>query len=333
MKIFAIIGGIVVVFLAGLLGVYGTMRAGLWATQYDKVVAKWAAGPADKFVKVDGVNLHVTDEGQGPVVVMLHGSIINLHEWDPVVDRLKAHYRIIRLDWPPYGVSGQDPTGVYTTPRETELLAKLVDQMHLGRFSVVSTSNGANIALQYVTDHPEHVSAMAFSILPLVRPSQTRKVDPLLKNVAAFHAAYLPDYHPKYWWRLMLKDTTNKDFHPPARLVDMLYDMDNLPGAAKRQRAFIAANVKLFHSVNVAALAANVRVPVLLQWCSLDTVIAQSEAQSVADFKNTKVDLITYKDLGHFPMWEDPDRFTGDLKTFLDRVTAQTPTASAQAAH
>jgi pimeloyl-ACP methyl ester carboxylesterase len=131
----------------------------------------------------------------------------------------------------------------------------------------------------------------------------------------------------------MLKDTTNKDFHPPARLVDMLYDMDNLPGAAKRQRAFIAANVKLFHSVNVAALAANVRVPVLLQWCALDTVIAQSEAQSVADFKNTKVDLITYKDLGHFPMWEDPDRFTGDLKTFLDRVTAQTPTAPAQAVH
>ena len=53
-----------------------------------------------------------------------------------------------------------------------------------------------------------------------------------------------------------------------------------------------------------------VRVPVLLQWCGYDTVISQGAAPTVARFKNTTVTLIEYPDVGHFPMWEIPERFS-----------------------
>jgi pimeloyl-ACP methyl ester carboxylesterase len=65
-----------------------------------------------------------------------------------------------------------------------------------------------------------------------------------------------------------------------------------------------------------------VTVPVLLQWCEFDTVIAQGAADSVRRFPNAKVDVVTYPKLGHFPMWENPKLFTRDLMAFLRRQQA-----------
>ena len=299
---------------------YGTMRAGWWNTDPQAVRARWAAGPTSRFVTIDGVPLHVRDEGQGPIVVMLHGSILNLHEWDLVADRLKGRYRIVRLDWPPYGVSGPDPSGNYTTARAAALLSGLVDQMKLGRFALVSTSNGANVALEYNAHHAEHVQAMAFSILPLERPSQTRKVDWRIKAMMWFHTRFLPDWHSHIWYRLILTDTTPDSFAPTSEMVDMMYDMNNLPGAVARQKAYIDSNTRLFKTIDVGAIAEKVTAPVLLQWCGYDTVISQGPAASIRRFTHTTVDLVSYPDAGHFPMFEIPDRFSADLGRFLDRV-------------
>ena len=276
---------------------------------------------------VDGVDLHVRDEGAGPPVVMLHGSIANLHEWDPVAERLKSRYRIVRLDWPPYGFSGPDPRADYTTKRAADLLAGVVDRLGLKTFAIVGTSNGGNVALQYSADHPGRVTALALSILPLERPSQTRKANPLIVRLGAFHKAWLPDYHPKFWYWLIIKDTSAPGFEPPRALVNMMYDADNLPGATARQQAFIASNAKLFQTTDVGAVAGEVRAPVLLQWCGRDTVISQSAAATVARFNHAPVQLISYPKVGHFPMWEIPDRFTRDLADFLGRVNAPAPKA------
>ena len=297
--------------------VLATMRAGLWNTEYASVRARYATPPS-VFKRVDGVDLHVRDEGSGPTVVMLHGSILNLHEWDLVVERLRARFRIIRVDWPPYGISSPDPSGVYTTARAADLLAGLVDSLALDSFSLVATSNGANIALEYNARHPGRVAALALSVLPLERPSQTRKVDRRIQAMSWFHEKLLPNYHSKLWYRLILEDTTSPGFVPPDVLVDMMYDMNNLPGATQRQREYIASNTRLFKTTDVGAVAEKVTVPVLLQWCELDTVISQTAERSVARFTNAPVTLIRYPQLGHFPMWENPTLFSTDLARFLE---------------
>jgi pimeloyl-ACP methyl ester carboxylesterase len=311
---------VLVLLLSVLVGLVATMRAGWWATDLANVRARHA-GPPSKFIRVDGVELHVRDEGAGPPVVLLHGSILNLHEWDPVAERLKSSYRVVRFDWPPYGISGPDPRGAYTTARAARLLAGLVDQLGLQRFSLVATSNGANVALEYNASHPGRIRALALSVLPLERPSQTRAVDWRIRLLGWFHNRFLPDYHPKYWWRLILEDTTPPGFTPPAELVEQMYDMNNLPGAAQRQRDYIASNTRLFATTDIGAIAGQVTVPVLLQWCEQDTVISQSAGSSVARFTHAPVTLIRYPQFGHFPMWEHPDLFTRDLAAFLDRTS------------
>lgn len=314
---------------AAALGVLA-LRAGWGDSSLDELRAKYAQPPA-RFVTVDGVPLRVIDEGSGPVVVMLHGSIVSLHEWDLVAQRLRNQYRVVRLDWPPYGLSGPDPGGVYTTPRAAQLLAGLVAELKLPPFVLVATSNGANVALEYNLHHADKVLAMALSIVPLERPSQTRTVDWRIRMMQPVHRYLLPEHHFRWWYRLILEDTTAPGFQPSDAMVDAIYDMNNLQGAARRQAQYIDANTKVFKSGDaIAAMAGEVRVPVLLQWCELDTVISQGAQSTVRRFTHAPVELINYPDIGHFPMWEQPDRFTDDLRRFLVRVTAP-PAAPEQA--
>ncbi|MEO9634538.1 MAG: alpha/beta hydrolase [Parasphingorhabdus sp.] len=311
-------GLFIVIILLVVGGLVLSMRAGAWNTDREQVTEKWAQQPS-QFISIDNVPIHYRDEGEGPVVVLLHGSILNLHEWDEVAERLKGRFRVVRFDWPPYGLSGPDPKGVYTTARAADLMNGLLQKLEIDKFSLVSTSNGANVALEYNRQYPGNASVMAFSVLPLERPSQTREIDWRLRAMMPFHKYLFPEWHARSWYRLILEDTTPNSFEPTAEMVEQMYDMNNLPGAVTRQKAYIDSNTKLFLTSDVAAIAETVRVPVLLQWCSYDTVISQTAQKSVERFTNTTVELIEYKDMGHFPMWEDPDRFTADLAAFLDR--------------
>jgi len=297
------------------------LRAGAGETDRAELEKRWADGPS-RFVVVDGVRLHVREEGPAgaPVVALLHGSIVNLHEWDGVAERLKDRYRVVRFDWSPYGLTAPDPSGVYSTPRAAQLMDGLMKRLGHDRFAVVATSNGANVALEYNRAYPGHVTAMAFSMLPLERPSQTRKVDWRLSWSLPVFKAVLPAWRPHWFWKVMLEDTTPPGFTPTARMVDQIYDMNNLPGALDRQARYIQANVKAFQTSDVGSVAEAVKVPVLLQWCSYDDVISQGAQASVKRFTNAPVELIEYPDLGHFPMWENPEKFTRDLKAWLDRI-------------
>src|SRR3954469_1295889 len=57
--------------------------------------ARWADG-ASRFVSVDGMEVHVRDEGSGPAVVLLHGTSSSLHTWDGWAQRLREGHRVVR---------------------------------------------------------------------------------------------------------------------------------------------------------------------------------------------------------------------------------------------
>lgn len=318
--------------LSGLvfLGWFIPAKAGLFASDREEMVARYAQPPS-QFVTVDGVPLHVRVEGKGFPLLLLHGSLVNFHEWNPLVDRLKGDFQIIRVDWPPYGLSGPNPNG-YTTPEAARLVNLLLDQMGVQKVGVISTSNGANVALSLNEQRPDRVAAMAFSILPIERPSQTREVNWKVRAGLAFHEAVMPEYHPLIWYRWILHDTGPKaGWNPPEELARIMYDMANLPNAIRNQKTYIADNTRLFKTTDYGAVAARVKAPVLLQWCWDDTVISQGPEATVRRFTATNVKVIEYQGVGHWPMWEIPDRFANDIRGFLQSLDLEAPAAAADA--
>ncbi|MGW6981896.1 alpha/beta fold hydrolase [Streptomyces sp. NPDC054932] len=82
-----------------------------------------------RFVRVDGVPLHVVVEGRGPVCVLSAGLAMAWFDWDPVVRPLVAAGRtVVRFDRPGHGLSGP-ATEPPTTAGEAHRIAGLLDAL------------------------------------------------------------------------------------------------------------------------------------------------------------------------------------------------------------
>jgi alpha-beta hydrolase superfamily lysophospholipase len=132
----------------------GALALGVAASFYRdvpaaEVEARWG-GPPSKFVVIDGVRLHYRDEGQGPVVVLLHANYASLFMWDPWVRALEDRYRVIRIDLPAHGLTGPDPRGDYTLEHMQRIFEGFVAERGLARFTVAGTSLGGTIAMRCI---------------------------------------------------------------------------------------------------------------------------------------------------------------------------------------
>jgi pimeloyl-ACP methyl ester carboxylesterase len=316
----------VLAILMLLIVLLGTMRLGWWNPSYEAVKSRQATPPSE-FVTVGKVQLHVRDEGQGPVLIMLHSSMTNLREWDAWADRLKPHYRVIRLDWPPYGLS-TDPAASRGMSGVIDLLDLFVAQRGVPRFTLIGSSSGATIAVLYAAKHPEKVNALALSTLPLAAPPPTQFST--WQNLMQWvHDKLVPNYFPRFYY----ESTLAQLYGVPSRLqdttVDWYYETNNLPGGFKRVREYYEANRKAVWSKGAAREAASIKVPVLLQWGDRDPVLAAPLADTArAQFSSARVTLIHYPDVGHYPMLELPEQTGHDLATFLGTLAANAAAAS-----
>jgi len=83
---------------------------------------KTYANQHSQFIEIDGMNVHYRDEGEGQVIVLLHGTGASLHTWDKWADELKKSYRVIRLDLPAYGLTGPHPENKYSLSNYSHFL-------------------------------------------------------------------------------------------------------------------------------------------------------------------------------------------------------------------
>lgn len=86
---------------------FGQGRVGLFSLSRDTLARRYAL-PASRWVQVMGALVHYTEEGvpEGEPLVLIHGFGASLHTWEGVMPALRQHYRVIRLDLAPFGLTG-----------------------------------------------------------------------------------------------------------------------------------------------------------------------------------------------------------------------------------
>lgn len=94
------------------------------------------AQPPSRFLEIDGVPIHLRNEGADPPLLLINGRLGSLHMWDPWMPALARRFRVIRMDYPPTGLSGFDPSGKARSARVVELVGKLADELGLKRFHI-----------------------------------------------------------------------------------------------------------------------------------------------------------------------------------------------------
>jgi pimeloyl-ACP methyl ester carboxylesterase len=118
--------------------------------------------PAGSFVEVEGVRLHVRDEGRGPAILMIHGLGGQMAHFNyGAVRALSSRYRVVAVDRPGSGYSTR-PSGVPADlSTQARAIAALIDKLGLERPTVVGHSLGGATALTLALEHPRQVGALA----------------------------------------------------------------------------------------------------------------------------------------------------------------------------
>jgi haloalkane dehalogenase len=60
---------------------------------------------ASNFTEIEENNIHYIDEGEGPVLVFLHGMPLWSYQYRTIIKHLRDHFRCIALDYPGFGLS------------------------------------------------------------------------------------------------------------------------------------------------------------------------------------------------------------------------------------
>jgi len=313
-------GLLVIVALIGALLAIGVMV--YRDTPAEEVEAKWAKPPS-QFVEVDGVRMHYRDEGEGPVVVLLHANYSSLFMWEPWVAALRDRYRVIRLDLPAHGLTGPEPSGNYTLERIQQLFEKFVDEKGLERFTVVGTSIGGTVAMRYTADHPERIERLVLISPGSLEPRVRGRTTPANVPRAADLLGYIL---PKSFTRFML---TN-DYGDPQRVSDVVVDEWYEMWMREGNRLAMLNLLRQYVSGGVEDKIRAVSVPVLLIWGEKNKRVPLALAYETKNLlvNSPEVRLEVLPGIGHMLVQEAPEASSKLIRRYLDDVSASVTAAN-----
>lgn len=102
---------------------------------------------------------NVVCEGEGRVVVLIHGVGLDLTMWEPLVAALGGGFRVLRYDVLGHGGTDNFP-GQLSFDALTNQLALLLDEHDIERIALVGFSLGALIAQAFTLAYPERVDKL-----------------------------------------------------------------------------------------------------------------------------------------------------------------------------
>jgi magnesium chelatase accessory protein len=137
----------------------------------------WALGGRDwpnrevsRFVDAAGLRWHVQVAGQGPDLLLLHGTAAATHSWRDLLPLLARDFRVIAPDLPGHGFTSAPPAARLSLPGMAASVAALVAALGAEPRMLVGHSAGAAIALRLALDRrvdPSAILSFNGALLPL----------------------------------------------------------------------------------------------------------------------------------------------------------------------
>jgi len=300
----------------------------------ESVIARFADAQS-KFVDVDGVNLHYKDQGSGPAILLMQGTLGDLADWDGWAEVLSKRYRVLRFDMPAFGLSGPLRSGNYSVDRMLSLIDAFMDEMGVERFAIAGTSYGGLVAFRYAATRTDRVTALVLANSAGVeygkRPAQIATAS-LPTPQAGPATAPAPASAPASEAR------ANIFSDPVITAADVEVNLRHVlanpalvtPLMVERKLAFTnmqgrleesLAGRKLYERGDPLRVLGHVRAPALVLWGAANQALDPRTADAfVAALKNAcSAERIVYGDAGHLLIVDKAAQSAADAMAFLDR--------------
>lgn len=144
--------------------------ATLLSTSVSAHTAGLTTAPPDRVqtLELSGAKLQFIEQGSGPLVILVHGSLGNFEDWGPEVAALSDRYRVVAYSRRFHPPNAPPAAGErYFMEQQAEDLAALI-RARGGPAQIVAHSYGAYTALYMALHHPELVRSLVLAEPPIL---------------------------------------------------------------------------------------------------------------------------------------------------------------------
>ena len=254
------------------------------------------------------LSLDTVDQGEGLLVILIAGGMMDMDQWAPVADALSDSYRVVRYDQRGIGESDQ-PTEGYTVDQFAEDAVSLIKTLDAGPAVLIGNSLGGTVAMGAAFTAPELVRGIvtcASSAGPTGPPTPPETMQHMMRG------AQLPVPQAAAAMMDILFATDFIDEHP-----DMLDE-----AVEKRSKgAPMIATLGPLQSVltfDPIERLKSLDIPMLVLHGEEDVLVLPDHAQLLADAAGAEAKLIP--NAGHALVVEQSDAVAQAVTTFLSEL-------------
>lgn len=250
-----------------------------------------------KYEVIEDSGFKYIEAGKGETLVLLHGLMGELSNWEGVIDRFKDHYRVLVPILPIYEL----PILTLGVKSLSKHLNRFIKHKKVGQVVLVGNSLGGHIGLVFTSAHQEYVKALVLT-----------GSSGLYEN--AFGGSF-----PKRESYEYIKEKVEFTFYDPATATKELVD-EVFKSVNDRSRVIrILALAKSAIRHNMSKDLSKITIPVSLIWGKQDKVTPPEVAEEFHQLlPNSELNWIDQ--CGHAPMMERPGLFNEYLDKFLNRI-------------
>ncbi len=237
------------------------------------------------------------EEGEGEVLLLLHGLMGALSNWETVINEFKNRYKVVIPMLPIYDMPLLN-TGVKGL---ANFVHKFLKHKKYENVVLLGNSLGGHVALVFAINHQDRIKAM------------------VLTGSSGLYENSFGGSFPKRENYEFIKEKVEFTFYDPAtatkELVDEVYETVN--DRAKVIKILAMAKSAIRH--NMAKELKKIKLPVSLIWGKNDKITPPE----VAEEFNTLLpqsELTWIDKCGHAPMMEQPEEFNVILNRFLEKI-------------
>jgi pimeloyl-ACP methyl ester carboxylesterase len=266
-----------------------------------------------RYIEIDGLRVHYRDEGDGPVLLLIHNELGSLHSWDGWVKELGGKYRIVRMDLPGFGLTGPASLQDYGRSATVDFISRFIDELNLTNINLVGASYGGFTAWNYALDYPDNVNKLILLApvgytqkLPLIVQVFTAPGSEMISSVAVpkpmVEQALRQGFGSK---KRLTKDIINRYHH-------LLLREGNRTSAARFFKVLKEHSQNEYLGVGIK----DISVPTFVMWGEQDrwTPIEYLDLwmEDIAD-----AEFMRYPSVGHYPHEEVPTISAQDADLFI----------------
>lgn len=219
---------------------------------------------------------------------------------------LGAFYRTYALDFWGFGESGKKRE-TYAVSDFVDLVNQFMDQLGIVHAPLVGHSMGGTVSLSVAIKYPERVSKVVVvgspmvgsSLAPLLKLAGMRPIAFLLFNMMGPFRAFMKYYYS----RLICSD---------PRFPDMM-DRD----LSRTTVESFLLSIASLRRTDLTPMLPQIRVPAMGMFGDKDLIVHPKQWQPMQNGIPHAL-IERFPACGHFPMLEEPTRFSQTLKKFLD---------------